>query len=105
LLALRALLAGAQLWVASHWYGHLQLCVMAGLSVLMIVAGFAHTAGNLIGAGTVTLAAFMELAPDHAAGFLAPAMVVLSILGPGRYSADARWLGRRRVVVSVRRRR
>ncbi|MGA0609608.1 hypothetical protein [Caldimonas sp. KR1-144] len=105
LLALRAVLAGAQLWSASHWNGQHLLCAMAGLSVLMIAAGLANTAGCLTGAFTMLLAEFMELVPIHAAGFLAFALIVLSILGPGRYSADARWLGRRRVVVSVRRRR
>lgn len=105
LLALRALLAGAQLWAASPWHGQHLLCAMAGLSVLMMAAGLAHTAGCLSGVVTIVLAALMELVPNHAAGFLTLALLVLSILGPGRYSADARWLGRRRVVVSVRRRR
>lgn len=105
LLALRAWLAGVLLWTASHWSGQPLLCAMAGLSALMIAAGFAHTAGSLIGAGTAVLAACMAVLPDHAAGFLALATLVLSMLGPGRYSADARWLWRRRVVVSVRRRR
>jgi hypothetical protein len=105
LLALRSLLGGAQIWAASHWSGQHLLGVMAGLSVLMIAAGFAHTAGCLIIVGTVVLAAFLGVLPAHAAGFLALVALVLALLGPGRYSADARWLGRRRVVVSVRRRR
>jgi len=105
LLALRALLAGAQLWSAGQWHGQLPMCAMAALSALMIAAGLAHAAGSLAGAFTMVSAAFMALVPIHAAAFLALALLVLSILGPGRYSADARWLGRRRVVVSVRRRR
>jgi len=93
---------GANAWIDGPWHATLSSAALATSGLLLMAGLWTPLAGATV--AMIEIARLLTIVPDPLVGLMAATMgAALAMLGPGRWSVDARLFGWKRIEAPPRR--